>query len=481
MKAQDKERENRDKNEKGKDIAKVLNPQIFREYDIRGIVGEHFDADEAYLIGRGYGTEIRRAGGNSVVVGYDGRLTSVALEEALIEGLKSAGLRVLRVGLGPSPMVYFASFYLESDAAVMVTGSHNPASYNGFKLTLFRKPFFGHQIQALAKLIESGDFVEGTGSIEDCSVEDAYVDYLTNDFRNHYVGAKPLKVVWDAGHGATAEILKKIVHRLPGTHILLNAHVDGTFPAHHPDPVVAENLKQLIQAVKADKADLGFAFDGDGDRIGVIDDQGNIIWGDQLLVLLSQEVLHASPGATIIGDVKASQTLFDQIKAMGGVPLMWRTGHSLIKAKMAEIKAPLAGEMSGHIFFADRHFGFDDALYAALRTFGIVSIWESEKLSDWYQRLPHPLNTPEIRIGCLGCDKFSVVAHIREALKNSQTPFIDIDGVRTLSEYGWWLLRASNTSEELVVRVEATNPEGLSILKAELNAYLERFGISPLV
>lgn len=467
--------------DKGKDKGGALNPQILREYDIRGIVEEQFGADEAYLIGQGYGTEVRRAGGQSVVVGYDGRLTSVALEKALVEGLKSAGLRVLRVELGPSPMTYFASFYLETDAAVMVTGSHNPASYNGFKLTLFKKPFFGDRIKALGRLIESGDFATGTGVVENCPIEEAYIDYLINDFKSHYAGAKPLKVIWDAGHGAVAEILKKLVQKLPGTHILLNAQIDGTFPAHHPDPVVAENLEQLIEAVKTDRADLGFAFDGDGDRIGVIDDQGSIIWGDQLLVLLSREVLRTYPGATIIGDVKASQTLFDQIEEMGGVPLMWRTGHSLIKAKMAETKAPLAGEMSGHIFFADRHFGFDDALYAALRTLGIVSTGGDEKLSDWRKRLPHPLNTPEIRIGCSGHDKFSVIAHIRNALQNMQTPFIDIDGVRVLSEHGWWLLRASNTAEELVVRVEAKNPAGLDILKGELSAYLEKFGIPPLV
>lgn len=455
----------------------ALNPKILREYDIRGIVDKEFGIRDAYLIGKGYGTQVKRAGGDSIVAGYDGRLTSVELEKALVEGLRSAGLHITRVGLGPSPMTYFAGFHLQTDAAIMVTGSHNPASYNGFKMTLFKKSYFGEQIKALGKLIEKEDFETGVGTVKNDPIEESYIDYLINDFKTYYSAAKALKVVWDAGNGATGEIVKKLVQKLPGEHILLNMDIDGTFPAHHPDPVVAENLVQLIEAVKDHKADLGFAFDGDGDRLGVIDNQGHIIWGDQLLILLSQEVLKEYPGSTIIADVKASQTLFDKIAEMGGVPLMWRTGHSLIKTKMNETKAPLAGEMSGHIFFADRHFGFDDALYAALRTLGIVATGE-EELSNWYKRLPHPLNTPEIRLECLNCDKFSVIIEVREALEKAQTPFIDIDGVRVVSDRGWWLLRASNTTEELVARVEANSAEGLEILRKELVAHLEKFAIS---
>jgi phosphomannomutase len=453
-----------------------LNPKILREYDIRGVVDKEFGVHDAYLIGRGYGTTVKRAGGNSIVVGYDGRLTSVELEKALVQGLQSTGLHIIRVGLGPSPMTYFASFHLQTDAAIMITGSHNPASYNGFKMVLFKKSYFGEQIKTLGKLIEKEDFEPGIGTLKNYLIEEAYIDYLISDFETHYSTAKALKVVWDAGNGATGEIIKKLIQKLPGEHILLNADIDGTFPAHHPDPVVAENLLQLIEAVKEHKADLGFAFDGDGDRLGVIDNQGHIIWGDQLLILLSHEVLKEYPGSTIIADVKASQTLFDKIAEMGGVPLMWRTGHSLIKTKMAETKAPLAGEMSGHIFFADRHFGFDDALYAALRTLGIISTGE-EKLSEWYQRLPHPLNTPEIRLECSDYDKFSVISQVQAALKKAQTPFIDIDGVRVVSSHGWWLLRASNTTEELVARVEANSVESLEILKEELRYHLEKFSI----
>jgi phosphomannomutase len=455
----------------------VISPKILREYDIRGIVGQDFDTKESYLIGKGYGTKVKRAGGSSVVVGYDGRLTSPNLEAALVDGLASTGLRVLRVGLGPSPMTYFASFHLESDAAVMVTGSHNPSSYNGFKMTFSKKPFFGEQIKILGHDIAQGDFEEGQGSIENFPIEEAYISYLVNDFISHYKSGKPLKVVWDIGNGATGNIVKSLVPKLPGEHILLNEEIDGTFPAHHPDPVVAENLSQLIRSVKAHQADLGFAFDGDGDRIGVVDAEGHIIWGDQLLILLSEEVLKCYPGSTIIADVKASQVLFNKIAEMGGVPLMWRTGHSLIKTKMAETGCRLAGEMSGHIFFADRHFGFDDALYAALRTLGAIST-RKESLSEWYKRLPLSINTPEIRFECANHDKFFVISQVRQALEADQVSFISLDGVRVVNQHGWWLLRASNTTEELVARVEANTLEGLEVLKKELKAYLEKFSIS---
>ncbi len=456
-----------------------LNPAILREYDIRGIVDEQFGPHEAYLIGRGYGTLVRRAQVTTIVVGYDGRLTSENLEKSLVEGLKSTGLHIIRIGLGPSPLTYFATHHLSIEAGIMVTGSHNPAHHNGFKMSLFKKPFYGQDIQNLGRLIQQQDFIEDSsqGSVETICLEDAYLNYLVQDFKKYYAQAHPLKVVWDAGNGAVGNILQKLVSHLPGTHVLLNEKIDGTFPAHHPDPVVAENLTQLIEKVRQEKADLGFAFDGDGDRVGVVDDQGNIIAGDQLLMLLAKEVLKTHPGHHIIADVKASQNLFDEISNLGGIPIMWRTGHSLIKAKMSELNSPLAGEMSGHIFFADRHFGFDDALYAALRTLGIVST-QTQNLSTWYHNLPLAINTPEMRFPCVIHDKFSVVQQIRHALEETSIPFNDIDGVRMTNDKGWWLLRASNTGEELVARIEAKTKEDLFFLQKELNDHLQKFDLS---
>ena len=463
------------------DLSYGLNPSILREYDIRGIVGEQFGPQDALMIGRGYGTEIKRAGGSSVVVGYDGRLTSPALEASLVEGLKSVGLRVLRVGLGPSPMTYFGRIFLKAEAAVKVTGSHNPASHNGFKLTLFQKPFFGEKIQKLKERIDRKDFETGIGTVETHTIQDAYQAYLLKDFSENYPKARPLKVVWDPGHGATAQILSHLVKHLPGAHVVLNDYIDGTFPSHHPDPVVAENLEQLIDAVREHQADVGFAFDGDGDRLGVVDSQGNIIWGDQLLILLAQDVLQKMPGSIIIGDIKASQILFDEIQKMGGSPLMWRTGHSLIKEKMMETGSPLAGEMSGHIFFADRHFGFDDALYAALRTLGLIATWNTpdyETLSQWRSRLPSVWNTPEIRLACGAHNKFKIIADLQQDLKAQGVSFVDLDGVRMTCPDGWWLLRASNTTEEFVIRVEASTQEKLVFLQDQLNRYLKKHGLS---
>ncbi|MGI4851331.1 MAG: phosphoglucomutase/phosphomannomutase PgmG [Janthinobacterium lividum] len=456
----------------------TLNPDILREYDIRGIVDVQFGASDAYLIGRGYGTVVTHAGGKTIAVGYDGRLSSFALEGALIDGLKSTGLHITRLGLGPSPLTYFATHHLKTDATIMVTGSHNPGSHNGFKMTLFKKPFFGEDIQKLGRLITAQDFIEDLNSstIESHFLDDAYIDYLIQDFQQNYTQARPLKVIWDAGNGAVGNILKKMVTYLPGTHILLNETIDGTFPAHHPDPVVAENLTQLIDVVREEQADLGFAFDGDGDRIGVVDNCGHIIAGDQLMILLSAEVLKTHPNAPIIADVKASQILFDEIKALGGTPIMWRTGHSLIKAKMAEVKSPLAGEMSGHIFFADRHFGYDDALYAALRTLGIVAT-QDYPLSDWYEHLPVVINTPEMRFECLTHDKFLIVNEIRQVLEKAQIFFNGIDGVRMTTSQGWWLLRASNTSDELVARIEAKTQEDLEVLKTQLSHYLKSYDL----
>ena len=351
-------------------------PTTLREYDIRGTVGRTLFEDDAFAIGRCFGSIVARQGGRTVAVGYDGRLSSPAFEAALAKGLSASGIEAMRIGRGPTPMLYYASTKLATDGAVMVTGSHNPADYNGFKMVLAGKPFYGEQISALGGLAQAGDVVDETVTPErniDISAE--YIARLLADWDG---GDRMLKVVWDNGNGAAGDVLHRLVAGLPGEHIVLNGAIDGTFPAHHPDPTVPANLQQLIAEVAAHHADIGIALDGDADRIGLIDDKGRILFGDQLLVLLARDVLREHPGATIIADVKASQVLFDEVVRAGGHPLMWRTGHSLIKAKMAETGSPLAGEMSGHIFFADRWYGFDDALYAAVRTLGVLARMDSE-------------------------------------------------------------------------------------------------------
>ncbi len=458
--------------------ARTLNPTSLREYDIRGIVGETLDADDFHAIGRGFGTLVRRGGGTSAAVGYDGRLTSPELAAALTDGLVQCGLAVTRIGLGPTPMLYFAAQTLPADAGIMITGSHNPPEYNGIKLVLGGHSFHGAQIQDLGRLVAAGDFVSGAGRAHERSVDQAYVERLAGD----YAGTRPLSVAWDAGNGAAGEIMQALLARLPGRHVVLNETIDGTFPAHHPDPTVEANLVQLKDAVAAEHCDLGIAFDGDGDRIGVVDGLGRVLWGDQLLVILAAEVLAQDTGAPIIADVKASQVLFDEIARMGGEPVMWCAGHSLIKAKMAEMDAPLAGEMSGHIFFARRfygYYGFDDALYAAVRLLSIVSR-SGESIARMRDRMPQMINTPELRFPCAEDRKVPVITEVKSRLR--EVPDItvhDMDGVRVNTSDGWWLLRASNTQDVLVARCEAATEAGLERLKETLAKQLRASGIEP--
>jgi phosphomannomutase len=440
-----------------------FDPTILREYDIRGIVGDTLHPKDARAIGRSFAKMLGAQGGTRVAVGYDGRLSSPSLAEALIKGLSESGIDVVDVGLGPTPMLYFAAYTLPVDGGIMITGSHNPADYNGFKMVIKKKPFFGADIQQLGEHAAAGNFPSGAGSVRKESVLDTYVARVRQD----YDGERELKVAWDPGNGAMGEALVKIVKTLPGEHFLINEIIDGTFPAHHPDPTEAKNLVQLQQLVAEKGCDLGIAFDGDGDRIGVVDGKGRILWGDQFMALLASDVIRAQPGATIIADVKASQVLFDEIARMGGTPLMWRTGHSLIKTKMAETGAPLAGEMSGHIFFADRYYGYDDALYAAVRLLGILSRGTAS-LADFRDSLPTVVNTPELRFPCSDTRKFAVVDEVRDRLKKSGVAMSDIDGVRVKTDDGWWLLRASNTQAVLVARAEARDEAGLSRLKALL-------------
>ncbi len=453
----------------------TFDPTSLREYDIRGVVGRTLHPADAHAIGRCFGSILARAGGKTVAVGYDGRLSSPSLEPELVRGLQACGLEVLRVGLCPTPMLYYAAFTQETAGAVMVTGSHNPPDYNGFKMMLGRKPFFGPQIQQVGAMAAAGDVVaEAPGRVRDVDVAADYVARLLSDWDG---GDRISTVVWDNGNGAAGEVLQRLVRTLPGRHTVLNGDIDGTFPAHHPDPTVPKNLEQLIAAVREQGADLGIAFDGDADRIGVVDDKGAMLFGDQLLVVLARDVLKSHPKGTVIADVKASQVLFDEVARAGGTPLMWKTGHSLIKAKMADTNSPLAGEMSGHVFFADKWYGFDDALYASVRLLGILARLPG-KLSAVREALPHVINTPELRFDCPDTRKFAVIEEVAARLKQSGATVADIDGVRVATEDGWWLLRASNTQAVLVARCEATSGPGLERLKAALSEQLAASGLA---
>ncbi len=445
-----------------------------REYDIRGIVGQTLTEADAFAIGRCFGTIVARNGGKTVAVGYDGRLSSPAMEAALVRGLRASGMEAVRIGRGPTPMLYYTASTIGADGGIMVTGSHNPPNYNGFKMMLGRKPFFGTQIRDIGRMAAEGDVVpEATGSERSIDISDEYIARVAADWDG---GDRQLKVVWDNGNGAAGDVLAKLVKLLPGHHTVLFGDIDGNFPAHHPDPTVPANLVQLIAEVHAQGADIGIAFDGDADRIGLVDNTGTILFGDQLMILLGRDVLRTHPGATIIADVKASQVLFDEINRAGGHALMWKTGHSLIKAKMAETGSPLAGEMSGHIFFADKWYGFDDALYAAVRTLGIVARMDTP-LSVVREALPQVINTPELRFNCDDRRKFTVIEEVAARLKVDGANVSETDGVRVLTADGWWLLRASNTQAVLVARCEASSDAGLDRLKAALVKQLEASGL----
>ena len=451
-----------------------FDPTILREYDIRGIVDKTLNIDDARAIGRAFGTMVVENGGKTVCVGYDGRLSSPAFEEAVVEGIVACGLTAVRIGLGPTPMLYYAVNVVPADAGLMISGSHNPPEYNGFKMMMGKGPFYGDDIRRLGTIAGDGAYASGQGKSVKRPVFDDYVARLARD----YAGGKELKVAWDAGNGSAGDAMAALTKILPGQHILLNEEIDGMFPNHHPDPTLPECLEQLQEVVRSEGCDLGFAFDGDGDRIGAIDAHGRILWGDQIMVLLSADVLASHPGATIIADVKASKTLFDEVAKMGGKPLMWRTGHSLIKAKMAEIKSPLAGEMSGHIFFADKYYGYDDGLYAAVRLLGYVSR-QDRSLAEIRDSLPQPVNTPELRFPCDDVRKFAVVTEVAARLKEAGADVIDVDGVRVNTGDGWWLLRASNTQDVLVARCEGDDEAGLGRLRDALVEQLAASGIEP--
>jgi len=448
-----------------------FDPSILREYDVRGIVGKTLSEADAYALGRAYASLAREEGAVRVAIGRDGRLSSPALETALLEGLTKGGLNVVRIGIGPSPMLYFAVATLDVQGGIQVTGSHNPADYNGFKMLLNGRSVFGEEIQDLGRRALSGDWSEGDGTVEQADLLDSYVDRVAQDF-----SGRAYRIGWDSGNGAAGPALEKLVQRLPGQHCIIHAKIDGTFPAHHPDPTVEANLADLKALVRDKQLDMGFAFDGDADRIGAVDSKGRVVWGDQILMILAKPVLEECPGSTIISDVKASQTLFNHIADLGGKPLMWKTGHSLIKSKMKETGAPLAGEMSGHIFFKHRWYGFDDALYAAVRLIEAVS-QAGKSLAELMDEMPKSTATPEMRFPVDESRKFEVVDEVRDRLAASGTEVNATDGVRVNTPDGWWLLRASNTQDVLVGRAEAKDEAALERLVASLDEQLAKSGV----
>ena len=459
-----------------------FDPTVLREYDIRGIIGETLGADDARAIGRSFGSMLREAGGKTVAVGYDGRVSSPMLEHALVEGLTASGCDVVTIGMSATPMLYYAEASSEEiDGGIQITGSHNPANYNGFKMVFQGRPFFGKDIQALGKRAAAGQWLDGNGEVSKRDILSEYVQRMLADLAEVEGDAlADLKVGWDAGNGAAGPALEALTAQLPGEHHLLFTEVDGHFPNHHPDPTVEANLADLQALVAAKNLDFGVAFDGDGDRIGAIDGEGRVIWGDQLLMIYAEDVLKTHANATIIADVKASRALFDHVAAHGGQPLMWKTGHSLIKSKMKETGSPLAGEMSGHVFFADTYYGFDDALYAGIRLIA-ASARLGKSVTELRGAMPDMLNTPEMRFQVDEARKFPAMAEISERMTTNPGPGVEevnaTDGVRVNTADGWWLLRASNTQDVLVARAESDTQEGLDRLIAQIDEQLALSGL----
>jgi phosphomannomutase/phosphoglucomutase len=448
-----------------------LDQNIFREYDIRGEVGPQLTDEVVSMIGKALGTFFVRNGAKRIAVGFDARESSPGFKDILVSELNRSGCDAVIVGRVPTPVLYHSVFTQEVDGGVMITGSHNPSNHNGFKISLGKQTLFGEQIQEIKRILLSGEFEKGIGTVEQIDVLQYYIDDITSKIS---MGGRKLRVVVDAGNGMGGVTAVPVFSRLGCDLIELFTEPDSRFPNHHPDPTVEENLQDAVDAVIEHAADLAIAFDGDGDRIGVVENTGRIIWGDELMILLSREILKENPGATIIGEVKCSSRLYDDISARGGNPVMWKAGHSLIKSKMKETGAALAGEMSGHIFFADRFYGFDDATYAGARLLEILSSTDM-KLSDLLADLPPSHFTPELRVPCSEERKFDVVREIAEIFSKTNE-VITIDGARIVFDDGWGLVRASNTQAILVLRFEANSPESLerirNIVEGELNRLL---------
>lgn len=451
----------------------VIDPRILREYDIRGVVGAGLDEAAAHAIGRSFATRVRAAGGRRVAVGRDGRLSSPMLEAALVAGLRAGGIDVVRIGMGASPMLYWAEGHLEVDAGVQVTGSHNPADQNGFKFVLAHGPFFGKDVQDLARLAAAGDWSDGAGTVADAAVLDDYVGHL---FSGYAGGA--YRIGWDAGNGAAGPAIARLTGLLPGEHRLLYVDPDGRFPNHHPDPTEEANLADLKRLVADERLDFGFAFDGDGDRIGAVTADGRTVWGDQLLAILAVPLLAERPGAAIVADVKASSALFERIAALGGRPVMWKSGHSNIKVRMREVAAPLGGEMSGHIFFGPPEgAGYDDALYAAVRLIRAIRL-SGQTLGELVDAMPPRVATPELRFPVDPARKDAVVAEVIARLQAAGAHVELIDGARVTTPEGWWLLRASQTEDGLTARAEAGDDAALERLVAAIDAQLAKSGVT---
>ncbi len=436
----------------------IFNIEILRAYDIRGTYGKTVFEEDAYALGRSLGSHLAAQGAKRVAVGYDGRISSPILAKSLVQGLIACGLDCIDVGLGPTPYLYFSVLHLKVDAGVMVTGSHNPPQDNGFKIMLKSAPFFGEDIQKLGKIAAAGTWIwpKEPGKLS--------TDYLMAPYTQGLLAkthiSKPLKIAWDCGNGAAGCVLPKMLSLIPGSHTLLNAEVNGNFPGHLPDPTKKSNISELIETVIQNKLDLGIAFDGDADRVVAVDGQGRMLYGDQLLTLFAMAVLRESPGSTIIGDVKCSDVFFDFVKSEGGKPIMCRTGHSFIKQKIIDTDAVLAGEMSGHYFFKDRYYGFDDGLYAALRLVEFLT-QSTTTLAQYLDVLSQTKMTPEIKLHCLDKHKQDVVAFIADELDELEIEYSDLDGVRVPGQGGWWLARASNTESLVVVRAEAGTSDEL--------------------
>jgi phosphomannomutase/phosphoglucomutase len=445
-----------------------INPKIFREYDIRGIVGQDLDETVVETLGRAMGTFFLGRGQKDVAVGQDCRLSSPGFGRALIRGLLATGCDVADLGVVPTPLLYFSVFFKKKEAGVMITGSHNPPEHNGFKMMSGEDTLYGKTIQALYEIVRKGVFPRGEGRVASLDVVSEYQDYVARNVRF----SRPVKVVIDAGNGTGGAVAVPLLRKMGADVVDIFCDPDGRFPNHHPDPTLPEAMEKLIAKVRESGAELGIGYDGDADRIGVVDDEGRILWGDQLLILFARDILPARPGAAVISEVKASKVLYEEIERLGGRPIMWRTGHSLIKQKIKEEKAPLAGEMSGHIFFADRWFGFDDAIYASARLLELLSRSE-KKLSAMMADLPKTYSTPEIRIYASDEVKFKIVDEVRCELA-ARYPVIDIDGVRAIFPKGWGLVRASNTQAVIVLRFEADTEADLAAIQKEVRGVLQK-------
>tara|TARA_Y100001970_G_scaffold51759_1_gene65426 strand:+ start:12415 stop:13821 length:1407 start_codon:yes stop_codon:yes gene_type:complete len=452
-----------------------FDPEVLREYDIRGIVGINLNENTAYTIGRTFGHVVQnKLSSNNIVTGYDGRLTSPTLHKALCMGLKDSGANVLNVGMGPTPMIYFSDFHLDSDAAIMVTGSHNPSEYNGFKMVLNKHSFFADEIKQLQSLIDQNELKLSQGSINKKSIVKEYVSRILKNIEVN----KPIRIAWDTGNGAMGSVINEITLRLNNTeNIIINEEVDGNFPNHHPDPTVPKNMEQLIKTVLKNKCDVGLAFDGDGDRLGVVDNNGKIIWADQYMLVLCSEISKIYKNPKIIMDVKCSKIFFEEAVKMNCNPIMCKTGHSPIKEKMKEVSSPLSGEMSGHVCYSDDFYGYDDAMYVGLRLLRILGN-TNKSLGELIDVFPKTFSTPETRIDVEEVRKFKIIDEVKDRLKSVAGNIIDIDGIRIENKDGWFLMRASNTQNQLTCRAEAISKEGLLSLINIIEQQLKFSGVS---